>query len=308
MLDPTTLYWIITGLIFACATVLSFGFATHMLHRGRLRQRFGGVAGDLADAAAAGSLSKKIQTAIDPGTIGVDAGEQRKLRSDLVRAGFFSPDAVAAFTVARLAAVFLVPGALYLGLAPVISQWSALEKFGLLAGAFLLGYYMPKAYLDRRQRLLQERYRLAFPDFLDLLVVCVDAGLSLEAALERVSAEIGSKQKEFSANLGIMAGETRNGRGTIDALHGLAERMNLDEARSLATLLQQSLELGTDLSQALTTYSEEMRDKRMSRAEQKAYALPAKLVLPLGVFIFPVIMIVIMTPVTIRLLGGASKF
>ncbi|WP_445503548.1 type II secretion system F family protein [Microvirga sp. G4-2] len=309
MSNQIILYWSITGLVFACVGLLSFGGATYVLRRGRLRQRFAatGTGGSIIGAAP-GSFGRTIQAKLEPGKIGVDAGEQRRLRAELIKAGFFSQDAVAIFTVVRLAIVILFPFILYLALANALSQWGALEKFGVLAGAFTLAYYLPKAYIDRRQRILQERYRLAFPDFLDLLVVCVDAGLSLEAALERVTTEIGAKQPELRANLALMAGETRAGRGTIEALHGLADRLNLDEARSLATLLQQSLELGTDISQALTTYSEEMRDKRMSRAEQKAYALPVKLVLPLGIFIFPVIMIVIMTPVIIRLARVAAMF
>lgn len=305
MANQMLLYWTITGLIFGCVALLSFGSATYFIRRGKLRQRYGAVSvGTAGLAPPPDSLAKTIQATLEPSKIGVDAGEQRRLRSDLIRAGFFSQDAVAIFTTVRLAAVVFLPFLLYFALGNVISQWSTLQKFGVLAGAFLLAYYLPKAYLDRRKGTLQERYRLAFPDFLDLLVVCVDAGLSLEAALERVANEIGSKQPQLRANLGLMSGETRAGRGTIEALHSFAERLNLDEARSLATLLQQSLELGTDISQALTTYSEEMRDKRMSRAEQRAYALPVKLVLPLGIFIFPVVMIVIMTPVIIRLLGA----
>lgn len=304
-MDQMLLYWVIIGLIFACVGLISFALAGYALRRGKLRQRFGAI--DVAssdDRLPVGSLNRSVRTALDLGNIGVDAGEQRKLRSELVKAGFFSQDAVAVFTVCRLGAVVALPLLLYFSLSNALSQLAALEKFSLIAATFVLAYYLPKAYLDRRQRILLERYRLAFPDFLDLLVVCVDAGLSLEAALERVAVEIGTKQPELRANLAIMSGETRAGRGTIDALHGFANRLGLDEARSLATLLQQSLELGTDISQALTIYSEEMRDKRMSRAEQRAYALPVKLVLPLGAFIFPVIMIVILAPVMIKLVGA----
>lgn len=309
MSNQTLLYWTIIGLIFACVTLLSFGSATFVLRRSRLRQRFGVVgAGGTGMVPPPSSLSKTIQSKLEPSKIGIDVEEQRRLRTELIKAGYFSQNAVAIFTISRLLIVIAFPATLYLAAFSMLSQWAPLEKFGVLAGAFILAYYLPQAYLDRRQRLLQERYRLTFPDFLDLLVVCVDAGLSLEAALERVTTELGSKQPELRANLALMAGETRAGRGTIEALHGFAGRLNLEEARSLVTLLQQSLELGTDISQALTTYSEEMRDKRMSRAEQKAYALPVKLVLPLGLFIFPVIMIVIMTPVIIRLLQVADTF
>jgi tight adherence protein C len=309
MSNQMLLYWAIIGLIFACVTLLTFGSATFVLRRSRLRQRFGdaGAAGS-GIAPPSSSLSRTIQSKLEPSKIGVDADEQRRLRTELIKAGYFSQNAVAVFTITRLLIVVFFPAILYLAVLSTLSQWEPLEKFGLLAGAFILAYYMPKAFLDRRQRILQERYRLAFPDFLDLLVVCVDAGLSLEAALERVTTELGSKQPELRANLALMSEETRAGRGTIEALHGFAGRLNLEEARSFVTLLQQSLELGTDISQALTTYSEEMRDKRMSRAEQKAYALPVKLVLPLGLFIFPVIMIVIMTPVIIRLLRVADTF
>jgi tight adherence protein C len=299
MFDPPQFAWTISLLIFGSVALLAFGGANLLLQSTRRRQRFGAVGATTPSSVAPAA---KVQKALGPERLGLDAGEQRKLRQDLVKAGFFSPKAVTNFTIARLAIVILLPLVGYVAFAPKLSQWGALPQFGLLAVLFLLGYYLPRAYIDRRQRVVLERYRLAFPDFLDLLVVCVDAGLSLEAALERVTAELGDREPELQANLAIMAGETRAGRGTIDALHGLAERLGLEEARSLVILLQQSLELGTDISQALTTYSEEMREKRMSRAEQKAYALPVKLVLPLGAFIFPVILIVIMTPVIIRLM------
>jgi tight adherence protein C len=297
MFDQPMFAWTITLLVFGSVALLAFAGANVVLQGGKRRQRFSAVGA--ASTAAPASNGKK---ALSPERLGLDAGEQRKLRQDLIKAGFFSPGAVKTFATARLASVILLPLVSYLLLAPKLSQFGAMPQFALLSVMFLLGYFMPRAYIDRRKDTMLEKYRLAFPDFLDLLVVCVDAGLSLEAALERVTAELGDREPELQANLAIMAGETRAGRGTIDALHGFAERLGLDEARSLVVLLQQSLELGTDISQALTTYSEEMREKRMSRAEQKAYALPVKLVLPLGAFIFPVILIVIMTPVIIRLM------
>jgi tight adherence protein C len=161
----------------------------------------------------------------------------------------------------------------------------------------------PDAYVSRRERKMQQRYRIAFPDMLDLLVVCVDAGLSLEAALERISGEIMRQSYELGMNLRLMSAERRAGRSTIDALDGFAKRIGLDEARALAGLLRQSIELGTDVAEALRVFSDEMRDRRMLRAEERANQLPVKMVAPLGLFIFPVILMVAMVPVAIRLLS-----
>ena len=148
---------------------------------------------------------------------------------------------------------------------------------------------------------MQQRYRIAFPDMLDLLVVCVDAGLSLEAALERISGEIVRESYELGMNLRLMGAERRAGRSTIDALDGLAKRVGLEEARAFAGLLRQSIELGTDVAEALRVFSDEMRDRRMLRAEERANQLPVKMVAPLGLFIFPVILMTVMVPVGIRL-------
>ena len=150
--------------------------------------------------------------------------------------------------------------------------------------------------LDVRQRLLEGRYRLVFPDFLDMLVVCINAGLSLEAALGRVASEMGSSEDELRTNLDLMAGEMRAGKSTSDALRDLAARLGLSEARSLAALLQQTLELGTDLALALTVFADEMRDRRMARAEEKAARLPAIMTVPLILFILPVLFVVILGP------------
>jgi tight adherence protein C len=160
----------------------------------------------------------------------------------------------------------------------------------------------PDAYIARRKRVLHLGYRIAFPDMLDLLVVCIDAGLSLEAALDRISGEIGRQNRHLGANLQIMGAEMRAGRSTIDALASFADRLGLDEARSLAAMLRQSIELGTDVGDALRVFSDDMRDRRLMRAEERANQLPVKMVGPLGLFIFPVILGIAMVPVIIRLL------
>jgi len=142
---------------------------------------------------------------------------------------------------------------------------------------------------------------MVFPDFMDLLVVCVEAGLALQPALERIKRELVSASPQFSANLHLVGLELRAGSSLSAALESLAKRLDFEEAHSLASLLKQSEELGTSLSAALRVYSEEMRDKRYMRAEALAHALPVKIVLPVGFCIFPVILVVLFLPLIIRI-------
>jgi tight adherence protein C len=152
------------------------------------------------------------------------------------------------------------------------------------------------------RRLLKDEYATAFPDLLDLMVVCVDAGLSLEAALDRISREVIKKSRALGMNLLLMSAETRAGRSTIDALASFADRLGLDEARAFVATLRQSIELGSDVGDALRAFGDEMRDKRLLRAEEQANKLPVKTVNPLGACIFPVILLVILLPVMIKLM------
>jgi tight adherence protein C len=133
------------------------------------------------------------------------------------------------------------------------------------------------------------------------MVVCIDAGLSLEAALDRISREVIKKHRALGMNLLMMGAETRAGRGMIDALGSFGDRLGLDEARSFVATLRQSVELGSDVGDALRAFSNEMRDKRLLRAEERANQLPVKMVLPLGICIFPVILLVVLLPIIVRL-------
>ena len=152
------------------------------------------------------------------------------------------------------------------------------------------------------------RYQMVFPDLLDMLVVCVDAGLSFEGALQRLATQFSARSRALTINLHILASELRAGRSTPEALDGLADRLNLDEAKSFSGLLKQSLELGSDIGSALRVYGEEMREKRGARAEEKANRLPVVMVLPLGIFIFPVLMIVILYPAIVKIAAAMSNF
>src|ERR1019366_2057529 len=115
---------------------------------------------------------------------------------------------------------------------------------------------------------LKEEHRAGFPDFRDLLVVCADSGLSMEAALERVGRELGDSYPSLSTNIHMTNLETRAGRPPQDALEGFADRLGLSEAHAFATLINQSIDLGSSITDALRVYSDDMRHKRLSRAEE----------------------------------------
>lgn len=283
-------------LAFAAGTLLALGSQRLVAQRERVRRRFGALTmgGDLPAAEARRSF-------FDAKRFGIDEKMQRHLRIALMRAGYFDASAVAVYTLARLAVLIALP---FLGLglgAALLPVFGLTEKATLAAVLLAVAYYLPQAWLSRRRRMLEVRYRLTFPDFIDMLVVCINAGLSLEAALQRAATELRGRDAEFRVNLDIMGNEMRAGKSTGEALRALADRLSIQEAGALAGLLQQTIELGTDLTQALTVFSDEMRDRRMSSAEERAAALPPKLTLPLGLLIFPVVLIVVLAPALMRI-------
>jgi tight adherence protein C len=248
------------------------------------------------------SVNTLVSTYFDEKRFGLEDSYKAKLRRDLLRAGFFHVQNVSYYIFVQVAAAVLLPGIACLFALTVLDEWGWPVKLGFVGAAFGVGNFGLSAFVSRRQRLLMVRYRGLFPDMLDLMVVCVDAGLSLEGALERISLEVMKQSRALGMNLVLLGAEMRAGRSLSEALSSLADRLGIDEARSFAAMLRQSIELGTDIGMALRVFSDEMRDRRLMRAEERANQLPVKMVLPLGVFIFPVIMIVIMFPVVVALM------
>jgi tight adherence protein C len=259
-----------------------------------------------AASGLASSFDSLVSTYFDEKRFGVVGSVRTKLRRELVRAGFFRADAINYYIFARMVVAVILPTAAYLLTEQFLTGSEWYLKLGVVAVAIMLGVLGPDAYIARRQRKLQQGFRIVFPDMLDLIVVCVDAGLSLEAALDRISGEMTRQNRHLGINLALMGAEMRAGRSTIDALGSLADRITIDEARSLVAMLRQSIELGTDVGDALRVFSDEMRDRRLLRAEERANQLPVKMVGPLGLFIFPVILGLVLLPVTIRLFAALS--
>jgi tight adherence protein C len=235
--------------------------------------------------------------------LGIDPARHERLRTDLMRAGYFGSYAINYYIFARFGAAAGFPLLVYILAQFFSTDIPLLAKVLLVAVTALIGYAAPDAYLSRRQRFLVRRYRQTFPDLLDLLVVCVDAGMTIEGAFNRVQNEIMKRCRELGTNIELMGAEMRAGRSTVEALGALAHRLNLDEAGSFVTMLRQSIDLGSDTADALRVFSDEMREKRLLRAEETANKLSVKMVIPLGLFIFPVVLLVIMLPVIIKLVA-----
>ncbi|MER8515746.1 type II secretion system F family protein [Mesorhizobium sp. M1060] len=230
--------------------------------------------------------------------------EPSALDAKLFRAGFYQPSAPLIYTVSRLAAVCVGFAVTYGLLSRILPpQLPGLFVFG---GSALLGLaciVIPSIALDRFENGQKQIYRRGFPDFMDMMITCADAGMSLEAAVERVGAELAGTHKWLGIQLSIMNLQLRAGKPLREALRELADRIGLEEARALAVLFRQSEELGTSLTDALRVYSDEMRGQRIFRAEERANTLPVKMMIPLGLCIFPVVMMVVMLPVIIRMKG-----
>ncbi len=220
------------------------------------------------------------------------------IRLRLMHAGFIGKNAPAWYYGARLVLLIGALAALML-LWPLIGDHVPFLPAAIITA--IAAHIAPGFWLDKRQARLQSEYRNGFPDMMDLLVACVQAGLSLDAGINRVAEEIGRRYPNLNTHLGIMSLELRAGRSRTEALSGFAQRLGLDEARAFATMLRQSEEMGTSLSTTLRVFADDMREKRMLYAEEKALALPAKLVVPLILFVFPSLLGVLMLPAGVRL-------
>ena len=174
--------------------------------------------------------------------------------------------------------------------------------------ASLIGFILPDYVLQKRINARRLKMTEGFPDALDMLVVCVEAGLGLDAAISRVALEMRLSHPELSSELELNSLETRAGKTREDALKALSERMGVEEVNAMVTLLIQADKFGTSVGTALRSYSEEMRIKRIQRAREKAAKLPVQMLFPVMVFIFPALFLVILGPAVISIattLGSA---
>ena len=295
-------------LVFLAAGTLAFSVMAAIRVRGSVKRRTDRILTDDERKANQSrslqhSSQKTVATLIEYTTkhYGSANDENMKvLRRRLVQAGIYDPRGVAFFFIARTALAVGLAAAVFMLLPLVRSGGGTFMWLMVIAGG-VAGYVGPSMYIDKRISKRKLEHRSGFPDFMDLLVVCADAGLSMEASLERVSRELGPSYPSLTANIHLTNLEIRAGRPLKEALEHFADRLALEESRAFATLINQSIDLGSSITDAMRVYSDDMRHKRLSMAEEKAYALPAKLAVPMMVCIFPVLFVVILLPVIVRL-------
>jgi tight adherence protein C len=233
--------------------------------------------------------------------------EQPQLRKKLIRAGYRSPQAIITFTFLRLALPFALGGfgaLLLFGSSNV--HMAAVLKLVIIMGAMLFGYLLPDIMVSNAITKRQVGIQRSFPDALDLMVICVESGISLEAAFTRVSEELAMDAPELSEEIAITTAELAFLSDRRQALDNLAERTGSQPIKSLVTSLIQSEKYGTPLAAALRVVAQEGRDTRMAKAEEKAAALPAKLTVPMVTFFLPVLFLVLIGPTIIQVMHAFS--
>lgn len=262
----------------------------------------GGLDGDKAHGAVAGQVLSTVrrlgqQSAVrDPAKVSV-------LRSRLMQAGFYSREAPVIFLGIKAAAMVIATVAVMLTLPMVMSKKGGNHlATGLAVAVAVAALYGPEFVLKQRKTKRELEYSEGFPDLLDLLVASVEAGLSLDAAVTRVTEELERRYPNLTVHLRFLVLELRAGRARKDAWSAFADRLGIDDARALATMLRQAEEMGTSLGETLSVFSTDMRQKRMLRAEEKALGLSAKLTVPLILFIFPALLGALMLPAAARLM------
>lgn len=306
--ENTALRTLLLLLLFSSVAVVAYvttkGIGTRQLARRRLLDTGPATSGNVT----LGSLRMDhVQSAwlnlvnsIEKHGLSLVDTKDASLRQKLAAAGFTAQYAPRVYTLIRLILVIALPVLVLMLYWVGGSSPSVFKLYMTLVIAAAAGLYVPSLYVraraDRRQRELIN----GFPDALDLMLVCVEAGLGLEAAFARVGMEITTSHPRLAEQFGAVVLELRAGRSHEDALRRLADRAGSDEIRAFSTLLIQSTKLGSSIAQTLRVYASEMREKRRMRAEEKAHRLPVLISIPLVACMLPCMIGVLMLPAAIR--------
>jgi tight adherence protein C len=295
-------------LLFVAVAAVAFGLTAMFGERQEVRERLAGSSPGEADNMPNAGLRVhdargawvSLVTAIEKAGIPLVDTKDATIRSRLVAAGYKQEYAPRVYSLIRLIMVIGLPLAAFAILWAAGSSPSLTKLYFIGAIAALLGLYLPNVWVRARADRRQQQIINGFPDALDLMLVCVEAGLGLEAAFSRVGMEMTRSHPLLAEQLGSVVLELRAGRSQEDALRRMADRAGADEIRAFATLLIQSHKLGSSIAQTLRTYAAEMRERRRMRAEEKAHRLPVLLSIPLVTCMLPVMIGVLMLPAVIR--------
>jgi tight adherence protein C len=293
--------WLAWGAIFTASFLLTYGISLTYSTRQQLKRRI-----DETEVASPGVAIFREEEATNPlkkrlanwlvsfGKLARKNQEETKIQTLLTHANFRNPKAITIFYGLKVLSAMLLPIPFSL-LLIVRGQLTLSHLLGLfLVGG--IGYALPQYFLNRIVRKRQDKIDRVLPDVIDLFVICMEAGLALQATINRVAEEIRSVCHDFYMELQITAGEMRTGISRDTALKNLGKRTGVQSLQSLVTLMVQSEKLGTSLADSLRAHADFSRMQRTLRAEEMAAKLPVKIVIPLVLFILPAMFIVIVGP------------
>jgi tight adherence protein C len=232
--------------------------------------------------------------------IPISAVEAKKIQKQLMHAGYRSPDAATAFRAIQLISFALFPSVMFL-----LGTFYGVQAINLLMGVVLaaaIGFYLPRYILWKKIKNRQQRLTWGLADALDLLVIAVEAGLGLNAALVRVGEELADVHPDIHNEFEIVNLEIRVGRGREEALRNLADRTGVDDLRSFVALMIQADRFGSSIGKAVRVFSDSLRTKRRQRAEQASQKAALKLLFPLTFFLFPTIILAVLGPALLNLM------
>ena len=306
---------IITISIFVCVTLGVMGLYWLMFRptsaaTERLKSLGGGAAPGAgaatveAESSAAGALAERMASPLQR-LAPPSAAEARKVQKELMHAGFRSESAPVIYRGLQLLSLAFFPAAVAFGCAVLGRPLSSALVYIIVAVG--VGGYLPRFVLKRMIKRRQLLLQWGLADALDLMVVSVEAGLGLNAALVRVGEELRSVHPDMSDEFEITNLEIRVGRERDEALRNLSERCGIDDLKSLVAMLIQADRFGTSIARAVRIYSDSLRTKRRQRAEQAAQKAAVKLLLPLACFLFPTLFIVVLGPAALNLMDTFGK-
>ena len=314
MINGQLANWIVLGLVFTAAMLVVLALAPMLLGRTNIKARLdsqGGAAavdgpGSIRADAVTSRWARLLQQIEERG-LNLTDDASNKIAEKLQMAGYDQPWAPRAFTLARAIATLGLP-ILVLSVIAAGGNWpTPIKLYMFVMGAAMLGLYAPGIFVSGRAEDRAKEVLNGFPDTLDLLLVCLEAGLGIDAAFSRVGAEITTSHPLLAKLFGQVSLELRAGRSREAALRLLAKKSGVPEITAFTTLIIQSDKLGASVASALRIYAAEMREGRRMRAEEKAQQVPVRIMIPLVLFILPCLFIIILGPAGIQMASTFGK-
>jgi tight adherence protein C len=305
MFDNQWLPWLTFAMVSSLALIVALLWTGR---RGRLDARLtelSGKSGSLPEIDSVAELARQALPHVGAPLMPRDQQERTRLQARLVQAGLYSRQSLVVFLGVKM---LLMAVPVIGGLVAAMLGFVEL-RLGLVIGGLLgiLGLIGPSFWLDRRKAARQSSLRRALPDALDVLVICLEGGLSLFGAFRRMAGELGTAHPLLAAELTIVEREIQMGRSTGEALRAFGERADLEEIRRLASVITQSERFGASLVKTLRLHAETLRLRRMQYAEELAQKAAVRILFPTLLFIFPGLFIILLGPGLIQLLDAFAE-